>query len=338
MLENIKEELREKFKNKDIIIELAGGELVEVKSIPTDIFGVDYVIGRPGIPTHKITQICGYEDTGKSLLGLKFLIAFQQRYDNGIPLLIDAEGSFDPEFFCKMGGNLEKLIVINPSSLEDGFIVFKELLALATKENYHVLGVFDSLSIAVEREKEGTNEPGLHARILSRLFREIRSLLAVSNGTLVYISQDKERISMTGFGGGTSRLGGHAVDFAPVLTLNMKRKKIRYNSNDAPEYVEFEIKATKNHVSIPFKKATLLYDVSNYEFIDGFTVLKFMVQCKNEKISIPSKGWYLYNDNKYREIALAKKLEEDGVIEEFRSVFEINYEENKDKLLEIGGN
>lgn len=319
-----------KFKSKygdELILGLAEDDTFEIKCIPTNLIGVDYVIGRPGIPAHKITQICGFEDSGKSLLGINFLISFQKRYENGIPVLIDTEYSFDPDFFESLGGDPNKIVVFTPKTLEEVFKFLEDLVKEVRNEygnESHILALIDSLSIAVSAEIEsGAYQPGLHARLLSHIFRKIRNQLPKWNATLIYISQNKEKISMGPWGGGTSRLGGHAVDFAPVLSLEMKKIGIKSNSKGEPEYVEFKIKATKNHIAIPFKEFELIFDLKTYRFRNGYNIVKLLTSLGKIK---KKKGWYEYEDNKYREKDLYELFENEEWDNKIRKELGLDYE------------
>lgn len=322
-------DLMQKFRSKygdEVILGLAEDEAFDIKCIPTGLIGVDYVIGRPGIPAHKLTQICGFEDSGKSLLGLNFLVSFQKRYDDGIPVLIDAEYAFDPRFFRSLGGDPERIVVITPKSIEDVFKVIKEIVT-EVREEYgpepHIFFLIDSISTATEAELTGEGQVGLHARVLHREFRKIRAQLPKWNATVVYVSQNREKISMGPWGGGTSRLGGHAVDFAPVLTLEMKKIGIRTNIKGEPEFVDFKIKCVKNHIAIPFKELEIVFDLKTYRFRNGYNIVKILTGMGKIK---KNKGWYEFDGNKYREKDLYEMFESEDWENEIRKELGLDYE------------
>lgn len=327
------EKMYSKYKD-EMILGLAEDENFEVKCIPTGLIGVDYVIGRPGIPAWRITQIAGFEDSGKSLLAQHLLISFQKRYKKGVPVLINTEYSFDQDFFVKLGGDVKRLLIFTPKTIEKTFEVLEELIKLVRKEygrEPHILCVIDSLSAAVEYEVEkGEYQPGVHARVLSHIFRKIRSQLYDWNTTLVYISQNKEKISMFPFGSGVSRLGGHAVEFAPVLTLEIKRLKEEKNNKGELAYLYFRLKTTKNHVSVPFREIDLLFDVENLKFRNSFNIFHLLV--KKGEILDKGKGWYEFQGKKYREKELIQVLEEKSEVEEVLRR-ELNIDLNEEIIL-----
>jgi len=331
------DEMKSKYKD-EVILGLAEEEAFEIKYIPTGLIGVDYVIGRPGIPAWKLTQIAGFDNTGKSLLGLCLLVSFQKNYQEGVPVLINTEYSLDPDFFRKLGGNPERLLVFTPKTAEKVFEVFEELIRVVRKrygKKPHIFCVIDSLSIATEYEiKEKDLKPGEHARLLSHIFRRVRNRLYEWNATLVYISQNKQKIPKSSFGvyseKGTARLGGYAVEYAPILTLEISRIKNEEDSSGETIREYFGLKATKNHVFVPFRKIVLLYETQNARFRNGFNIFQFLV--RREIIKESGKGWYEYQGKKYREKDLIQVLEEDREIEiSLRK--ELNIELNEENLL-----
>ena len=336
-LSKLLNEMKSKYKD-EVILGLAEEETFEVKCIPTGLIGVDYVIGRPGIPAWRLTQIAGFDNTGKSLLGLCLLVSFQRNYREGIPVLINTEYSLDPDFFERLGGDPERLLVFTPKTAEKVFEVFEELVKVVRKKygkNPHILCVIDSLSIATEYEiKERNLKPGEHARLLSHIFRKIRNKLYEWNATLVYISQNKQKIPKSNFGiysgKETTRLGGYAVEYAPVLTLEVSR--IKNEKDDEGETIReyFGLEASKNHVSVPFRKTILLYETQSARFRNGFNMFRFLM--RKGIIKEGGKGWYEYRGKKYREKDLIQVLEEDKEVEiSLRK--ELNIDLNKENLL-----
>lgn len=312
-------------------------ESQNIEFIPTGILGVDYVIGRPGIPAKKITQITGFEDTGKSLLSQIILISFQKYSEFCIPVLLDTEYAFDQNFFASLGGDPDNMVVATPKTLEKCFQFmedFVEEVQRRYKKQYHILFVIDSLSLAAESEIEsGAYQPGLHARFLSHVFRKIKTQLPRWNATLIYVSQNKEKISMTPWGGGTARLGGHAVDFAPVLTLEMKKISVREDSEGNARFIEFKVRAMKNHIAVPFREIEIVFDLREMKFRDGFNLLQFLTRSGKIK---KNKGWCEYNGKKYREREMFDILEKDeNLINEIRKALNIAYEDYQ--MLKVGG-
>lgn len=331
VIDKIYSSIRSKYKGDEVVLKLA--DEIEAKYLPINLLGLEYVIGRPGLPHGKFIQVAGFEDSGKSLLCQHFLIQFQINYPEGVAVLIDTENSFDNSFFEKLGGNLKSLLVTKPKSLEKvfEFIQFDlvesvKRVSQELKKEVPIFVVIDSLSIGTEKEiLDLSSEVGLHARFLSKVFRVMRHNLPSWNATIVFVSQNKEKISTRTFGGGITRLGGHAVEFTAILTIEMKRVKEVYDSKNQLEGIFFKAKATKNHVSLPFKECDLYFDVKKWKFHNGFTLFTYAL---SKGMLKQGKGWYEYKGKNYRERELYDMLESDlDLVIEFRKEYDLELKE-----------
>jgi RecA/RadA recombinase len=72
---------------------------------------LNWAIGNGGLIEGKAICFYGGESGGKSLLMQLTLIEIQRKHPDGICILFDAEYSFNPDWFEKLGGDLERLIV-----------------------------------------------------------------------------------------------------------------------------------------------------------------------------------------------------------------------------------
>lgn len=80
-----------------------------VISLPSPSF--NWCVGNSGITEGKAVCFFGPESSGKSLLSQLVLIELQKKYPESIQILIDAEFSFNPTWFQKLGGDLNRLLV-----------------------------------------------------------------------------------------------------------------------------------------------------------------------------------------------------------------------------------
>jgi len=71
----------------------------------------NWAVGNGGITEGKAVCFFGPESGGKSLLAQLCLIELQKKYPESIQILIDAEFSFNKEWFQKLGGDLDRLLV-----------------------------------------------------------------------------------------------------------------------------------------------------------------------------------------------------------------------------------
>ena len=71
----------------------------------------NWAVGNGGITEGKAVCFFGPESSGKSLLSQLCLIELQKKHPESIQILIDAEFSFNPNWFQKLGGDLDRLLV-----------------------------------------------------------------------------------------------------------------------------------------------------------------------------------------------------------------------------------
>lgn len=71
----------------------------------------NWTVGNGGIVEGKAVCFFGPESSGKSLLAQLEMIELQKKYPESIQILIDAEFSFNRDWFQKLGGDLDRLLV-----------------------------------------------------------------------------------------------------------------------------------------------------------------------------------------------------------------------------------
>lgn len=80
-----------------------------VIQLPSPSF--NWAVGNGGITEGKAVCFFGPESSGKSLLSQLVLIELQKKHPQSIQILIDAEFSFNRDWFEKLGGDLDRLLV-----------------------------------------------------------------------------------------------------------------------------------------------------------------------------------------------------------------------------------
>jgi recombination protein RecA len=71
----------------------------------------NFMVGNGGITEGKAVCLYGGESSGKSLIAQLILVEIQKKYPDSIQIVIDAEFSFNPVWFKKLGGDLDRLLV-----------------------------------------------------------------------------------------------------------------------------------------------------------------------------------------------------------------------------------
>src|ERR1051325_4522431 len=87
--------------------------------ISCQCLSIDLMIGRPGLPAGRLTEICGLEGHSKSTT-CYHLIAECQRL-GGIGVLVESEEAFESKRLTDIGVNANDLILCQPRPLEEAF-------------------------------------------------------------------------------------------------------------------------------------------------------------------------------------------------------------------------
>jgi RecA/RadA recombinase len=145
----------------------------ETDFLKTGIPSVDFALGG-GFGYGRLAEIFGNWSSGKTMLLCQALAANQRQRSSsgkpGISILFESEGGYSADFFTKMGGNAEELIVIPTDTVEE---FFDETVQLC--EN--ILKVKDDTSIAVGWDSiasTGTkhlDETGLATRDMTKAYQ-----------------------------------------------------------------------------------------------------------------------------------------------------------------------
>ena len=142
----------------------------DVDSIPTGCFAIDKLLGCGGLPRGRVIEVFGEPSCGKSTLCLFF--AAQVQKAGGIVVYIDAENAYDASYAKNIGVETDKLMVSQPSTLEEAFDTIR---ALAETKKIDLI-VVDSVAALVPRsELEGEDmlkeTMALQARLLGKALR-----------------------------------------------------------------------------------------------------------------------------------------------------------------------
>ena len=83
----------------------------EPQTIPSWSPSLNWATTRGGFMPGKVNVLYGPESSGKSMLAMMALVELQKRDKEAIGIWFDAEYSFNPDFFIKLGGDADRLIV-----------------------------------------------------------------------------------------------------------------------------------------------------------------------------------------------------------------------------------
>jgi len=232
----------------------------DIESIPTNCFAIDRLLGCKGLPRGRVIEVFGEPSCGKSTLCLFF--AAQAQKAGGTVVYIDAENAYDASYAKNVGVETEKLMVSQPSTLEEAFDTIR---ALAETKKIDLI-IVDSVAALVPRsELEGEDmlkeTMALQARLLGKALRITSGPISRSGTVVIFINQTRSKVGVF-WGNPETTPGGKALKFFSSVRLNVTRGEKIMGSKEEQIGNVVKITAVKNKVGMPFRKGefTLYYN------------------------------------------------------------------------------
>ncbi len=290
--------------------------------VPTGNLAVDWVIGRPGWPLGRISEISGPFSSGKSTI-LAHSIGAAQAVGMAC-VLVDTEHSYDSTWATRFNVVGKHLILTQPKHLEELFDQLKFMIQLI-KDDQPEVPVFiavDSVSAApaaAELEMEDSTEGkqrGLHAKIISEGLRKLTNLIWNQNVALVLVSQSKDNPGMM-YGALKSKIGGHAIEFHAALMVETRKMGTKKDKKGAVLSQKLKVRTEKNKFVPPYRERT--FELS---FATGISQKEIMVEFMVDPLGLikSSGGWFEYQGQKFRREDLATMLGDDLLPEIYRAL------------------
>ncbi len=231
----------------------------------TGLLSLDCALGCGGVPRGRILEIFGGESSGKTTLTLQ-LIAECQR-NGGLAAFIDVEHALDPTWAKRIGVDMEKLLVSQPSSGEQAL----QMVNVLARHGVCDLIVVDSVAALVpecELDEDMDKEAriGGQARLMSKALRKLAPICSKGKTSIIFINQLRDKIGgFAMFGTPESTPGGRALKFYASLRMEVK-KTSTIKVGDNPIGNCARVKVVKNKVAPPFKSTEMtIYYGSPYQ-------------------------------------------------------------------------
>jgi len=266
--------------------------------VRTGCTGLDYAISRPGIPLGRLTEVCGFESVGKTLLGIHILTECQKM--GGVAVLIDSEQAFEPAWAKQIGLDADRLVCLQPDSQEEVFAQMEYVIKTVKEKKSKVPMVIllDSLAGApTKAEVEGNFGdifPAVHARLIASSIRKILPLITKEKIGLVIINQLKERVGIM-FGEKSVSFGGRALKFHATVRIKLTRTGYIKNKNEIVG-IAVKAKVIKNKIAPPFKECR--FDIYFERGIDNASSL--LPLAEEQGVIKRSGGFYVAKNEKFR--------------------------------------
>ncbi len=270
------------------VMRLGESSIQKVEIIPSGSLALDIALGIGGIPRGRVTEIYGAEASGKTTLALHLLASAQKL--GGEVAFIDAEHALDPVYAEKLGLDIDKLLVSQPSSGEQAL----EITEMLVRSNAVDVIVIDSVAALVPRAEiegeMGDAHVGLQARLMSQALRKLTGAVSRSKCAVVFINQIRMKIGVM-FGNPETTSGGRALKFYASVRLDVRRVA-SIKEGDVVVGSRTKVKVVKNKLAPPFR--IIEFDLIHGE---GISTEGELIDLGMEKELISRRGtWYSYGD------------------------------------------
>jgi len=259
ILPAVHEQLRKRFGEEAVSHE---EQLTELARIPYGIsiaLSLDLVIGRPGFPAGRLTEIVGLDAAWKSTHGFHALAACQRQ--GGIGILLETEAAFETMRLRELGVDPTRLIIFHPSVMEEAFEQIEAAIRLLREQERFtgpIVCVWDSIAatpVGAEAAAEYDDEQmAVHARVLAHGLRKLTRQIAKHKVVLIFINQLKQTLNP--YGEKYISFGGRAIKYHATLRLEISTTKssLVTAKDGTPVGMWISAFALKNKVGEPYRK------------------------------------------------------------------------------------
>jgi len=241
----------EKAFGKGSIMRLGDTNLEPIETISTGSLGLDIALGGGGLPRGRITEIYGAESSGKTTIALHVIAEAQKA--GGMALFVDAEHALDTEYAQRLGVDIDRLYVSQPTSGEEALEIMDAMIRSGAMD----VVVLDSVAALVPKNEiegdMGDSHVGLQAPMMSQALRKLGGTLNKTQTAAIFINQIREKIGVM-FGNPETTPGGRALKFWASCRLEVRRGEFLKNGPDNIG-CRTKVKVVKNKIAPPFKQA-----------------------------------------------------------------------------------
>ncbi|MBS1709068.1 MAG: recombinase RecA [Armatimonadetes bacterium] len=241
----------EKSFGKGSVMRLGTTEAEPIEAISTGSLSLDAALGIGGLPRSRITEIYGSESSGKTTIALHVIAQAQKA--GGMALFVDAEHALDIEYARRLGVDVDRLYVAQPTTGEEALEIMDSMVRSGAMD----VVVLDSVAALVPKAEiegdMGDTHVGLQARMMSQALRKLGGSINKTRTAAIFINQIREKIGVM-FGNPETTPGGRALKFWASTRLEVRRGEFLKNGPDAYG-ARTKVKVVKNKVAPPFKNA-----------------------------------------------------------------------------------
>ena len=258
------------------------------------------ISNRPhgGIAVGRITELTGLEGSGKSLVGAQLIANTQKR--GGVAVLIDTETAVNPEFFKAVGIDMNKLVYVHLSTVEDIFDAITNIIekVRAGKDKDKLVTIIVDSVAAASTKKEMEADFGKDgyatdkAIIISKAMRKITGLLGREKIALVFTNQLRQKMNAPAFSDPWTTSGGKAIAFHASTRIRLSLIGKIQDGNKNVVGVNVKAVVVKNRLGPPHRVAE--FDIYFDRGIDDYG--SWLDVLKENSLVKQSGAWYTMVD------------------------------------------
>ena len=190
---------------------------------------LDYIISNRrdgGVPCGKITELQGEESSGKSLVCAHIIANTQKK--GGIAVYLDTENASNPDFMRRIGVDLEKLVYVQPGTIEKAFEIIESIIMTlrAKAPDQPITILWDSVgNTPPQAEIEGSYDPqarmGLGAKAMAIGLRKTTGMIGRERITMVFTQPLTYRMDAGLYGDPLGTKYGKALPYHSSVRLRV---------------------------------------------------------------------------------------------------------------------
>jgi recombination protein RecA len=284
-----------------LIVDKRKGDLMPVHQvIPTPSIGLNRALGG-GLNTGATHLFWGTPSVGKTTMCFRILAEAQKMGYR--PVIIDSESSYNDEYAAKCGIDVEDIVVVQSTIVEEILKNIYEYLNHTTEK--HIF-LFDSLSNIIKEEfydkPEGGKAMGLQSRSQGFLLQKLVNYLHKERNIMLFVAH--QTVDLSGMFAVTKAKMGNTVhhNMHNIVKLFLSMSKSEMERDDTnlitSQRATWTIEKTKQLPSIG--TVGYYYVLPQEGKIDGYREL---IDIAIGMDVIQRKGaWYMYGDNKWNGI------------------------------------
>lgn len=246
--------------------DLSGQNYGNIEGMTTGSSRLDAAMGIGGIPKGHVTEIFGWEASGKTSLALKIIALAQARrrlagITNKRDLFIDLEHSMTQTFITGFGIDLEQIIWLRPDNANEALQIAIDV----PKSGLIDVVLFDSVDAAQSsrqlQRNIGDADVGGVSKEMNDALRQISKIAPQTETTYIFINQIKQNPGAFMKNPNVTP-GGNALKYYSMLRLELMTKK---PSPNLPNAFLMRIKFAKSKLSAPLASK----DAMELDFVYG---------------------------------------------------------------------